>query len=55
MGLLGIFAGLALLVWLAYRGWSVLGLAPPFLQPGWRPDAGSVTSGATQRDTGRFR
>lgn len=28
MGLLGIFAGLGLLVWLAYRGWSVLGLAP---------------------------
>jgi H+/gluconate symporter-like permease len=28
MGLLGILAGLALLVWLAYRGWSVLLLAP---------------------------
>jgi H+/gluconate symporter-like permease len=28
MGLLGILLGLALLVWLAYRGWSVLGLAP---------------------------
>jgi H+/gluconate symporter-like permease len=28
MGLLGILAGLALLVWLAFRGWSVLLLAP---------------------------
>ena len=28
MGLLGILVGLGLLVWLAYRGWSVLGLAP---------------------------
>lgn len=28
MGLLGILAGLALLIWLAYRGWSVLLLAP---------------------------
>ncbi|MBP0466051.1 GntP family permease [Roseomonas sp. PWR1] len=28
MGLLGILAGLSLLVWLAYRGWSVLLLAP---------------------------
>jgi len=28
MGLLGILAGLALLVWFAYRGWSVLLLAP---------------------------
>jgi H+/gluconate symporter-like permease len=28
MGLLGIFLGLALLVWFAFRGWSVLLLAP---------------------------
>jgi H+/gluconate symporter-like permease len=28
MGLLGIFLALALLIWLAYRGWSVLLLAP---------------------------
>jgi H+/gluconate symporter-like permease len=28
MGLLGILIGLALLIWLAYRGWSVLLLAP---------------------------
>ncbi len=28
MGLLGIFVGLAILVWLAFRGWSVLLLAP---------------------------
>ena len=28
MGLVGILLGLGLLVWLAYRGWSVLGLAP---------------------------
>ena len=28
MGLLGILLGLALLVWLAFRGWSVIGLAP---------------------------
>ena len=28
MGLLGILAGLCLLVWLAFRGWSVLLLAP---------------------------
>ena len=28
MGLLGILLGLSLLVGLAYRGWSVLGLAP---------------------------
>jgi type II secretory pathway pseudopilin PulG len=28
MGLLGILVALALLVWLAYRGWSVLLLAP---------------------------
>lgn len=28
MGLMGILAGLAVLVWLAYRGWSVLLLAP---------------------------
>ena len=28
MGLLGILLGLALLVWLAYRGWSILLLAP---------------------------
>lgn len=28
MGLLGILAGLSILVWLAYRGWSVLLLAP---------------------------
>ena len=28
VGLLGILLGLALLVWLAYRGWSVLLLAP---------------------------
>jgi H+/gluconate symporter-like permease len=28
MGLLGILAGLGLLVWLSFRGWSVLLLAP---------------------------
>jgi H+/gluconate symporter-like permease len=28
MGLLGILLGLGLLVWLAFRGWSVIGLAP---------------------------
>ena len=28
MGLVGILAGLALLIWLAYRGWSILLLAP---------------------------
>ena len=28
MGLLGIFLGLGLLIWLSYRGWSVLVLAP---------------------------
>src|ERR1700730_4925346 len=28
MGLLGILVGLALLIWLAFRGWSVLLLAP---------------------------
>ena len=28
MGLLGILAGLALLVWFSFRGWSVLVLAP---------------------------
>ena len=28
MGLLGILLGLALLMWLAYRGWSVLMVAP---------------------------
>jgi len=28
MGFLGILLGLALLVWLAFRGWSVLLLAP---------------------------
>jgi H+/gluconate symporter-like permease len=28
MGLLGILAGLCLLIWLAYRGWSILLLAP---------------------------
>lgn len=28
MGLLGILAGLAILVWLAFRGWSILLLAP---------------------------
>jgi H+/gluconate symporter-like permease len=28
MGLVGIVLGLGLLVWLAFRGWSVLGLAP---------------------------
>src|SRR5262245_66396446 len=28
MGLLGIFIGLALLMWLAYRGWSVLLVSP---------------------------
>ena len=28
MGLAGILLGLALLVWLAYRGWSILLLAP---------------------------
>jgi H+/gluconate symporter-like permease len=28
VGLLGILAGLCLLIWLAYRGWSVLLLAP---------------------------
>ena len=28
MGLLGILLGLTLLVWLAYRGWSILLLAP---------------------------
>jgi H+/gluconate symporter-like permease len=28
MGLIGILAGLGLLVWLAYRGWSILLLAP---------------------------
>jgi hypothetical protein len=27
MGLLGILLGLALLIWLAYRGWSILLLA----------------------------
>ena len=29
MGLIGILLGLALLIWLALRGWSVLLLAPP--------------------------
>ena len=28
LGLLGILAGLGLLIWLSYRGWSVLPLAP---------------------------
>jgi H+/gluconate symporter-like permease len=28
MGLAGIFIGLGLLIWLSYRGWSVLVLAP---------------------------
>ena len=28
MGLVGIFAGLLLLIWFAYRGWSILLLAP---------------------------
>ena len=28
MGLLGILVALGLLIWLAYRGWSVLLLAP---------------------------
>ena len=28
LGLLGILAGLGLLIWLSYRGWSVLLLAP---------------------------
>ena len=28
MGLLGIFIGLALLIWFAFRGWSILLLAP---------------------------
>jgi len=28
MGLLGILLGLALLIWLAFRGWSVLLLTP---------------------------
>ena len=28
MGLLGILVGLGLLIWLAFRGWSVLVLAP---------------------------
>jgi H+/gluconate symporter-like permease len=28
MGLFGILLGLALLVWLAYKGWSILLLAP---------------------------
>jgi hypothetical protein len=28
MGLLGILAALALLIWLSFRGWSVLLLAP---------------------------
>src|ERR1700747_1418443 len=28
MGLLGVLLGLALLVWLAYRGWTILLLAP---------------------------
>jgi H+/gluconate symporter-like permease len=28
MGLLGILLALGLLIWLAYRGWSVLLLAP---------------------------
>src|SRR6516165_3061221 len=28
MGLAGILVGLALLIWLAYRGWSILVLAP---------------------------
>jgi hypothetical protein len=29
VGLIGILAGLGLLIWLAFRGWSVLLLAPP--------------------------
>jgi len=28
MGLIGILAALGLLIWLAYKGWSVLLLAP---------------------------
>ena len=28
LGLVGILIGLGLLIWLAYRGWSVLLLAP---------------------------
>jgi hypothetical protein len=28
VGLIGILAGLGLLIWLAFRGWSVLLLAP---------------------------
>ena len=28
MGLAGILVGLALLIWLAFRGWSILLLAP---------------------------
>jgi hypothetical protein len=36
MGLLGILVALGLLIWLAYRGWSVLLLAPAaaILAPG---------------------
>ena len=40
MGLSGVLLGLALLVWLAFRGWSVLLLAP-LAALSVRPDRGS--------------
>ena len=42
MGLLGILLGLGLLVWLAFRGWSVLLLAPAALQALGLPGGGVV-------------
>ena len=34
MGLIGILLGLALMMWLAYRGWTVLIVAPVGCSPG---------------------
>jgi H+/gluconate symporter-like permease len=54
MGLLGILVALGLLIWLAYRGWSVLLLAPaaailaaglagePLLAHGRKPSWGAL-------------
>ena len=44
MGLLGILVALGLLIWLAYRGWSVLLLAPAAGDPRGGPWPGSRCS-----------
>ncbi len=53
MDLPGILAALALLMWLAYRGWSILLLAPALVAAGFSGERLPAVCGLTHRESYR--